>query len=70
VPHVVQSDALDPGPVDEAVEPAGDRIRVHRPPVGVADEQPGILVAVAERFPFRVQHGQVAAEVGHRQRVK
>jgi len=70
VPHVVQAYALDPGPVDEPLEPAGDRVGVHRPPVRVADEQPGIVVAVPERFPFGVQHCQVATEIGDGERVE
>ena len=70
VPHVVQADALDSGPVDELVEPVGDRVGVHRPPVLVADEPPSIVVAVPERLLFGVQHGQVAAQVGDGQRVE
>lgn len=64
MPYVVQADALDPGPVDELVEPVDDGVGVHRPPVRVADEPPRIAVAVSERLLFGVQHGQVAAQVG------
>lgn len=52
MPHVVQADALDPGPVDEPVKAVGDRVGVHRAAVRVADEQPRIVVIVSERFPF------------------
>jgi hypothetical protein len=54
VPHVVQPDRFDLGPVDESVESVGNRVGVHRPPVRVADEQPRILVAVSECFPFGI----------------
>ncbi len=61
---------VDSGPVDEAVEPLGDRVGAHRPAVWVADEQPDIVVVVPKRLPFAVQRGQVAAQVSHRDRVE
>lgn len=67
VAHVVQADSRHAGPVDQPVEPAGDRVRVEELPVREAHQLAVVLVACTERLPFLVQHGDVAAEVGDRQ---
>jgi hypothetical protein len=36
---------LDPGPVDEPVEPVGDRVGMHRSAVRADDDKPEIVVA-------------------------
>jgi hypothetical protein len=58
------------GLIDHPIKPAGDGVRMHQPPIWMAEQLAVILVGGTELPPFVIQHGEVSTEVCHVQRVE